>query len=85
MLRSRPARAQFTALLRSVDDTDRALHSQHTTTKKRNRRTSIPSAGFNPAIPAIKRLHTYALDRTANDIGSKYQYVNKINKKHGEV
>jgi hypothetical protein len=26
----------------------------------------MPSAGFEPAIPTIKRLQTYALDRTAN-------------------
>jgi len=25
---------------------------------------SMPSAGFEPAIPTIKRLHTYALART---------------------
>jgi hypothetical protein len=26
----------------------------------------MPFAGFEPAIPAIKRLQTYALGRTAN-------------------
>jgi hypothetical protein len=25
----------------------------------------MPTAGFEPAIPAIKRLQTYVLDRTA--------------------
>jgi hypothetical protein len=29
----------------------------------------MPSAGFEPAIPAIKRPQTYALDRAANGIG----------------
>jgi hypothetical protein len=29
----------------------------------------MPSAGFETAIPAIKRLQTYALDRTATRIG----------------
>jgi hypothetical protein len=37
------------------------LPTQNTT----NKRTSMPSAGFEPAILAIKRLLTYALDRTA--------------------
>jgi hypothetical protein len=29
----------------------------------------MPSAGFEPAIPAIKQLQMYALDRTATGIG----------------
>jgi hypothetical protein len=29
----------------------------------------MPSAGFEPAILAIRRLHIYVLDRTANGIG----------------
>jgi hypothetical protein len=39
---------------------------------KRNRdkrRSSMPSAGFEPVIPAIKQLQTYALDSTAIGIG----------------
>ena len=40
-----------------------------TTQNKHNRRTSMPSAGFEPAIPAIKRLQTHALDHTATGIG----------------
>jgi hypothetical protein len=36
------------------------LHNQH------NKQTSMPSAGFKPAIPAVKRPQTYALDCTAN-------------------
>jgi hypothetical protein len=35
----------------------------YTTHNQRKRRTSMLSAGLEPAIPAIKRLHTYALDR----------------------
>ena len=35
------------------------------THNKYKRRTFMPSAGIEPAIPAIKRLLTYALDSTA--------------------
>jgi len=40
----------------------------YTTHNKHNRRTSMPSAGFEPAIPAIERLQTYPLGRTATGI-----------------
>jgi len=40
-----------------------------TTHNKHNRRTPMPSAGFEPAIPATRRLQTYTLDRTALGIG----------------
>jgi hypothetical protein len=30
----------------------------------------LPSAGFEPAIPSIKRLQTYDLDRTTTGIGN---------------
>jgi hypothetical protein len=30
----------------------------------------MPSAGFEPAITAVKRLQAYALDRTPTEIGS---------------
>jgi hypothetical protein len=30
----------------------------------------MPSSGFEPAIPAIKRLQTYALDRSTTGIGT---------------
>jgi hypothetical protein len=43
----------------------RYLHNKH------NRRTSMPLAGFEPAIPAIKWLQTYALDRTVTGIGAE--------------
>ena len=34
------------------------------------RRISMPSAGFKPAIPTIKKLQTYALDRRATGISA---------------
>jgi len=34
----------------------------------------MTSAGFEPKIPAIKCLQTYALDRTANAIDIYYLY-----------
>jgi hypothetical protein len=36
---------------------------------KHKRRVSMPSAGFEPAIPSIKRLRAYALDRKATETG----------------
>jgi hypothetical protein len=36
------------------------------------RRTSMLSAGLEPAIPPIKQLHTYALDRTATGVASTF-------------
>jgi len=44
-----------------------AAYASH---NKYQRRTSMPSAGFESAIPAIKRLLTYALDSTATAIGN---------------
>ena len=35
-----------------------------------NRQTSVPSAGIEPAIPAIERPKTYALEITATGIGN---------------
>jgi hypothetical protein len=32
----------------------------------------MPSAGFEPAIPAIERSQTYTLERTATGIGDVY-------------
>jgi hypothetical protein len=37
-------------------------------------RTSMPSVGFKPAIPAIKQPHTYALVCTATGIGIIRRY-----------
>jgi hypothetical protein len=47
----------------------RPLPTQDKTTYKHNRQTSMPRAGFEPAIPATKQPQTYA----ATGIG----YVNK--------
>ena len=41
----------------------------YTTHNTHTRRTSMPSAGFEPAIPAIEQPQTYALDGTATEIG----------------
>jgi hypothetical protein len=41
----------------------------YTTRNKHKRQTSIPSVGFEPTIPGIKRLQTYTLDCTATGIG----------------
>ena len=45
-----------------------------TTHNTHNRQTSMPSAGYEPAIPAGDRLQTLALDRSATGIG----FVNSI-------
>ena len=41
----------------------------YTTHNKHKRRTSMPSVGFEPAILAIQRPQTYALDRPAIGVG----------------
>jgi len=38
----------------------------------------MPSAGFEPAIPANGRPQIHALDRAATGIGSPYEYPKKI-------
>jgi len=38
----------------------------------------MPTAGFKPAIPAIKRPQTYALDRTVTGIGTFCIWLFKI-------
>ena len=48
-----------------MGSSQRPLHTQ------RKRRTSIPSAGFAPAIPAIELPQTCALKGRANGIGHK--------------
>jgi len=58
--------------------TEAATFTAHNKQNKRNRRNSIPSARFDPAITAIKRLQTYVLDSTANDIVSKYLLINSF-------
>jgi hypothetical protein len=40
----------------------------------------MPSVGFDPSIPKIKQVQTYALDRTATgNSGITYMYLHKIN------
>jgi hypothetical protein len=46
------------------------LHTQDNTTYKHKKHTSMPSVGFEPAIPATKP-QTYSLDRAATGIGLK--------------
>jgi hypothetical protein len=41
----------------------------YTTHNKQKGRTSIPSAGFEPVIPAIERPHSYAFHSTATIVG----------------
>ena len=41
----------------------------YTTHNKHKRLTSMYTAGFEPAVPAIERPQTYALDRTAIAVG----------------
>ena len=47
----------------------------YTTHNKHNRRTSMTTAGFEPAFPAIEQLQTYALDCTATGIGNERSLV----------
>jgi hypothetical protein len=41
------------------------------THKTHKRKTSMPSVGFEPAIPATERPQTHALDRAATGIGNE--------------
>ena len=43
------------------------IYTTHNKNKKPT--TSMPSVGFEPGIPVVERLQTYALDRTAIEIG----------------
>ena len=50
-----------------------------TTHNTHNRQTSMPPAGFEPAIPASDRPQTLALDRSAtgidSDLGNYFLYI----------
>ena len=46
----------------------------YTANNKRNRLTSVPSAGYETAIPVIKQLQNYASDRTATGIDQLMLY-----------
>ena len=50
-----------TRLLWTGDQPD-AQTSTRTTNNTQNKQTSMPPAGFEPAIPAIDRPQTYALE-----------------------
>jgi len=54
------------------------------TTHNRHKRTSMPSAGFEPAIPTIERLQICVLDLTATRIGSFY-HLNLPYRIYGKV
>jgi len=55
--------------LLSTSDQPVVEATTYTTHNKHEGRTSMPSAGFEPAIPAVKRPQTYTLCRTATGIG----------------
>jgi hypothetical protein len=65
--------------------------AQNNTTYKHEGKTSMPSAGFEPATPATKRLQTYVLDRAATGIGNRntmpeYLITSKVPvKKDGKI
>jgi hypothetical protein len=44
-----------------------------TTHKTKNRQTSMPPVGFEPAIPASQGPQNHALDRAATGIGFSYR------------
>ena len=46
----------------------------YTKHNKHEKRTTMPSAGFEAAIPAMKRIRNYALDRTVTGIHGPFQY-----------
>jgi hypothetical protein len=50
---------------------DQPVSYAATYTTQHNRRISMPLAGFEPAVPAVGWLQTYALERTATGIGSE--------------
>ena len=54
-----------------------AKAATHTTHNKHKSRVSMPSAEFETAIPAVKRLQTYALDRAATAIGNAVQTLHQ--------
>jgi hypothetical protein len=54
---------------------DQHIAKASTYTGQNNIQTSIPFAGFEPAIPATKRLQTYALDHVATMTGKQNFYI----------
>jgi hypothetical protein len=58
-----------------VGSSERVVSSGH---NKHKGRTSMPSARFEPTIPAIKRMQTYALDCTATGVGRGLYYRSQL-------
>jgi hypothetical protein len=54
-----------------MSDRPIAEAATYTTHKKLKRRTFIPTADFEPAIPEIKRLQAYVLDTIAAGLGTQ--------------
>jgi len=54
----------------SASDQFVAEAANYTARNKQKRRTSMPSAEFEPATPGFQKLQTYVLARTANGIGT---------------
>jgi len=52
-----------------MSDRPVAEAATYTTQNKHKRQKSIPTSGFELAIPGIKRLETHALERTATGTG----------------
>ena len=57
---------------------DRRKDLYLTTHNTRNRQTSIPPVGFEPAIPTSDRPQTYALDHTTTGIGPYWLVLLKL-------
>ena len=93
LLRNTPTGAYAAPLLRFLNHTQRhtqpvgllwtgdqpvAEAATYTTHNKHNGPTSVPLAGFEPAIPTIKRPQTYTLVRRATGIGQLLIYPKKL-------
>jgi len=60
---------QLAALLSMVHAVGNRSYIYLTTHNNHKRHTSMPPAGFEPAIPAIEQPQTHALDRAGTGIG----------------
>jgi len=72
--RSHTTRHRHPVELLSTNDDLVAEAAIYTTHNKHKRRTSITLAVFEPAIPTVRRLDTYALGATTTEIGSFARY-----------
>jgi hypothetical protein len=52
-----------------ISSSQMPVYAQDNTTYKHKRQTSMPSVGFEPAMPATKRPQTYDFNRAATGIG----------------